>query len=151
VEGTTLKRTKLNNSSPLLQVSCAEDTKICHLLMDDNSSHSSYPGGENPWQEMYDRWISKTPFVTRCSLISIIVAWDCLHLTCLTFSVRYILMFFLPMNGSFGNIPYYTLFKFQIYRILLAPLVGNTSLSMLMIGCFYPAMGTRIENSLVYL
>jgi hypothetical protein len=53
------------------------------------------------------------------------------------------------MDSIFGNIPFFTLYQFEIYRIFFASLVGNSFLTLLMICLFYPAMGARLENSLV--
>jgi hypothetical protein len=117
-----------------------------------SAGNSNGRAGANPLREMYDEWTYKTPFVTRNSLIWIILMSDFFFSPShAPLSVRYLLSFFLSMDSIFGNIPFFTLYQFEIYRIFFASLVGNSFLTLLMICLFYPAMGTRLENSLVSL
>ena len=94
----------------------------------------SDPPQENPIRRMYDDWSSKTPLVTRSSLIFIVII--------------YISSFFFSADVILGNTPYFTIMHFEIYRIILAPLVGNSLITILLILLFYPMMGSRMEYSL---
>lgn len=100
---------------------------------------SSSAGGNNannaanPWLNYYQQWSERTPYVTRFTTVS---------LCCL-----YILSFFVPLDSYLGNMPFFTIQHFEIYRLLLSPLVGNSILSLIIILLSYPAMAQRMENS----
>ena len=47
-----------------------------------------------------------------------------------------------------GNNVLYTLYSFELYRIVLSPFVGNSLISVIFILLFYPNMATRLEQSL---
>lgn len=95
---------------------------------------SGSPAQGNPLLASYQAWAEKTPFITRTSLIAI--------------TVIYILSFFLDADRQLGNIPYFTINHFEIYRIITSPFVGNSILTIIMIFLFYPSMGGRLESSL---
>lgn len=82
----------------------------------------------------YERWAAATPMVTRGMMVSVVIA--------------YIVSFFLDLELALGNIPYYTIMRFEVYRILLSFLVGNSFLSLIMIALFFPSMAGRMENSI---
>jgi membrane associated rhomboid family serine protease len=89
---------------------------------------------DNPVLKLYTDWSERTPYVTRGSMIVLVVA--------------YILSFFFSADLALGNIPYFTIFYFEIYRPVLSPLVGNSILTLILICFFYPSMGKRIEDSI---
>lgn len=60
----------------------------------------------------------------------------------------YIISWFFDMEMALGNIPYYSIMHFEVYRIFLSFLVGNSILSVIMIALFFPSMAGRMENSL---
>ena len=88
----------------------------------------------NPYVEYYNRWMDTTPYVTRASMIGIVAI--------------YIFSFIIDLTSSLANVPYYTIFKIQIYRIILSPLVSNSILTIILIALFYPSMASRMENAL---
>lgn len=88
----------------------------------------------NPVLASYERWSASTPFVTRCTMVGIVIA--------------YIFSFFFDAEIALGNIPYYSIMHFEVYRIFLSFLVGNSILSLVMIALFFPSMAGRMENSL---
>lgn len=47
-----------------------------------------------------------------------------------------------------GNIPFFTLWKFELYRIILSPLVGNSFFTIILAAMFFPVMGGRFENTM---
>jgi hypothetical protein len=51
------------------------------------------------------------------------------------------------LEMSLGNIPYYTVMRFEVYRIFLSFLVGNSIISLVMICLFFPAMAGRMEHA----
>ena len=96
-------------------------------------SNSASTSG-NPYVDYYNRWCDSTPYVTRVSIVGIIVV--------------YILSWFITLDRILANIPYFSLFYFEIYRLVLSPLVGNSILNVIIIMLFYPTMGARMENSI---
>lgn len=92
------------------------------------------PPPANPLKQMYEEWSAKTPCVTRNSLIGIVIL--------------YILSFFFAADLTLGNVPYYSLMHFEIYRIVMAPAVGNSFITIILMVLFYPVMGARLESSL---
>lgn len=92
------------------------------------------PPSSNPLKQMYEEWSAKTPCVTRNSLIGIVIL--------------YILSFFFDADVTLGNIPYFSLMHLEIYRIILAPAVGNSLITIILMVLFYPVMGSRLESSL---
>ena len=86
------------------------------------SAMDQQSSSQNPLKQMYDEWSTKTPFVTRNSLIGIVLI--------------YILSFFFSADVTLGNIPYFSVMHFEIYRIALAPVVGNSIMTIiLMVIC----------------
>jgi len=83
---------------------------------------------------MYDEWSGNTPFITRSSMVGIVIL--------------YIASFFFSADVVLGNIPYFSVMHFEIYRIILSPVVGNSLITIIMICLFYPMMGTRMERAL---
>ena len=88
----------------------------------------------NPVMEFYNKWSDKTPFFTR-TIVIIIVS-------------EFILSFFLPLEDYLGNVTRYTIFSFEIYRIILSPLVGNSLITLILTLMSFPSMGSRLENSM---
>lgn len=89
---------------------------------------------QNPFRQMYEDWSMKTPIITKNSMIVIFFI--------------YVLSFFFSLDMALGNTPYFSIFHFEIYRIVFSPLVGNSLLTILLICLFYPTMGSRMETSL---
>ena len=88
----------------------------------------------NPAIKFYQAWSEKTPFATRTIVIGIVV--------------EYILSFFLPFEDYLGNETRYTLFRFEIYRLLLSPIVGNSLITLVLILMTFPSMGSKLEFSM---
>lgn len=91
------------------------------------------PPQGNPLRKMYEDWSSRTTLVTRSVFLLIIFL--------------YLTTFLLPLDTMFTNIPYFTIQHFEIYRLLLAPMVGNSFFTIILMAFFYPAMGSRVESS----
>lgn len=88
----------------------------------------------NPALDFYNRWSDKTPYATRVIVIGLLV--------------EYVLSFFIPFEAYLGNTPQYTLLHFEVYRLLLAPLVGNSILTLILSLMSFPSMGSRLEWSM---
>jgi hypothetical protein len=81
-------------------------------------SQSAQPA-PNPVLEFYNKWTDKTPYFTRTIVIATVV--------------EYILSFFLPFEDYLGNVPRYTIMSFEVYRLILSPMVGNSFITMILL------------------
>ena len=88
----------------------------------------------NPALEFYNKWSDKTPYFTRSIVVFLIV--------------EYILSFFIPFEEFLSNIPRYTIMSFEIYRLILSPLVGNSILTLVLTLMSFPSMGSRLEQNM---
>jgi len=62
--------------------------------------------------------------------------------------VLYLFSWIYDLDLALGNVTYYCIFRLELYRILLSPIVGNSFLNTVILAMFYPAMGMRMESSL---
>lgn len=90
--------------------------------------------GGNPFLQSYQAWAVRTPAVTRYSTIVL--------------TIVYILTWFFSLEDLFANVPYYTLFYFEVYRLVLSPLVGNSLLTLILVYLVYPSLGVKMETSM---
>lgn len=97
------------------------------------SAPPAAPAG-NPVLDYYQQWSSRTPFVSR---------WTCIWIV-----IVYILSWIFRADMSFGNIPFYTLTHFEVYRLILSPLVGNSLLNVVILLFMFPSIGQRMEASM---
>jgi hypothetical protein len=103
--------------------------------------------------EFYDQWSQRTPAVTRytCfSLLAIYITSFFIHADMvLGMSDEYMLcVSIIIISCAVGDMPYYTVMHFEIYRLLLSPLVGNSFLNVLILLYMFPTIAGRMENSL---
>ena len=103
-----------------------------------NGSAGGSGGGfqptDNPCLTLYNDFINSTPVITRLSILGLFFAW--------------VFSWFFNLDSMLGNITYFSFGHFEVYRLVVSPLVGNSFFSILMLMLFYPAMGTRMEYSL---
>ena len=85
----------------------------------------------NPMLHAYKEWVLKTPFITRTSLLVIVTV--------------YLLSWIIDLSHYLSNIPYYVIFYFQLYRLILSPFVGNSILAVIIMFLFFPTMSARLE------
>jgi hypothetical protein len=91
----------------------------------------------NPILTYYNEWVDRTPYVTRTSLIALCIV--------------YLLSWFLDLDTQLGNVSYFTVMRYEVYRILTSPIVGNSIFSLILIFLFYPQVSltiTRLSSSL---
>jgi membrane associated rhomboid family serine protease len=62
--------------------------------------------------------------------------------------ICYLLSWLFEASVMLGNVPYFTIFSFEIYRLFTSPFVGNSIIDLVMILMFFPTMGGRMEASL---
>ena len=92
------------------------------------------PPPNNPFLSYYREFEERTPYVTRISMIVMIIC--------------YLLSFFFDAVMFLGNTPYFTLYSFEIYRLVTSPFVGNSIITLVLIAMFFPTMGAKFETSL---
>jgi membrane associated rhomboid family serine protease len=103
-------------------------------MLHNEDSNSQLPPSSNPILDRYLEFRNGTPFVTRLMLAS--------QVTC------YILSFLVDTQKVTANIPYFTVYYFQIYRILLSPLLCNRFLSLAIAFLSFSEPGRRLERSI---
>lgn len=84
-----------------------------------SSAQQSAP--PNPLLTAYENFVSTTPFVTRYLFFVQVIT--------------YLLSKFLPVDYALANFPQFTLFQFELYRLLTSPL-ANTSLFDVLLAYF---------------
>jgi|TARA_B100000513_G_scaffold70137_1_gene28102 hypothetical protein len=62
-----------------------------------------------------------------------------------TITVLYFISWFSSVSMALINIPYYTVLKLEIYRLLLAPLFCNSILNLIFAFICFTSMGSRLE------
>ena len=100
----------------------------------DQQQATTGPPPNNPFLSYYREFEERTPFVTRISMMVMIIC--------------YLLSFFFDAAMLLGNTPYFTIYSFEIYRLVLSPFVGNSIITLVLIAMFFPTMGTKFETSM---
>ena len=85
----------------------------------------------NPLMNYYQSWADKTPYVTRNTTIGAVIF--------------YLVSFIIRLDILLANIPMYSIYSYQIYRLVFSPLVGNSIMTLVLIIIMYPAIGSRME------
>lgn len=96
------------------------------------SSNNSGPPNANPVLTAYESYLRDTPLITRYVLNATVIS----YLTGFFFSPAYLL----------ANIPIFTLFKFQLYRILTSPLICTDILSLFFTFMGFMNHGVKLEQ-----
>jgi hypothetical protein len=98
----------------------------------------SAPASEPPQNQLlatYQAWQAKTAYVTRAIIISVGV-------------LSVLSLIGLDLTMYLGNTPAFSVFHFEIYRLVLSPLVGNSIITLIIMLFFFPAMGTQMEQQM---
>lgn len=102
-------------------------------VMTDGENGSPGPD-ENPFNRAMEDWRSRTPLLCR--------------LLAQTICLSYILSWLVDLSPLFACVPSQTLYKFELYRLVLSPLVGNSLLSALFASITIgDGVGPRLERS----
>lgn len=88
----------------------------------------------NPVLATYQRWADATPLVTRVSIILVIS--------------MYLFSWIINLETVLSNVPFLSIERFQIYRLLVPSLVGDSFFNVLILMLFYPSMSIQLETSL---
>jgi Rhomboid family len=99
-----------------------------------NGALSTLPPDENPILKAYESFVRGTPFVTRTLLQVQVMTW--------------ILSWFIDLGLALGNVPHFTVFRFELYRVLLSPFFCTTFLSLIVCYLSCAEYGIRMEHSL---
>ena len=98
-----------------------------------NNNNNPTTSAPNPIVTYYNEWSERTPFVTKYSVIILVIA--------------YIISWFFDASDWFADIPFYTLLRFEVYRLLLNPFVGNSLLMLLLTIVMFVIMAGKFESS----
>ena len=99
-----------------------------------NNANMPPPPQGNPILSYYNEWSDRTPYITRATMIFTVIC--------------YLFSFFFNAAMLLGNTPYFSVFSFEIYRLVLSPFVGNSIIQIVLIAFFYPQMGTNMEATM---
>lgn len=92
------------------------------------------PPPPNPILTAYEGFVRDTPLVTRYTLTTLFCSW---------FG-----SFFFDASFALNTVPYFTIYKFEIYRVALSPLVCQSALSLVFAYLSFIDNGKRLEHSL---
>jgi membrane associated rhomboid family serine protease len=95
---------------------------------------SSTPPPPNPILNAYEQFVQDTPFVTRSILTTLGATW---MLGC-----------FVDLSYATATIPYYCLWKFEVYRLLISPLICQSILTLVFAFLSFTDNGKRLEYSM---
>lgn len=98
------------------------------------SNENAPQSSGNPFLQSYQAWAVRTPYVTRISTVVL--------------TVIYIMTWFIDLQSWFANVPKFTLFYFEVYRLILSPLVGNSLITLILVYLVYPSLGVKMETSM---
>ncbi|KAL7439881.1 hypothetical protein ACHAXM_006919 [Skeletonema potamos] len=99
-----------------------------------SASSSSGPPESNPVFTAYESYVRDTPLVTRYVLNSVVIS--------------YFMSFFVDPTFALANIPFFTLFRFQLYRIVTSPLVCSSILNLFFAFMGFMNHGVKLEQSM---
>lgn len=101
--------------------------------MSSSSSSSNAPHDNNPILAAYEKYVLETPMVTRVIM--------CTH--CVSFIVN----IFFDLSLGLANIPMFTIYRFEIYRIITSLFVCTDGFLSLILTYFsFVPAGKRLEN-----
>lgn len=91
------------------------------------------PPDDNPILKAYESFVRGTPFVTRCLVQTQAITW--------------ILSWFVDLGLAVGNVPQFTIFHFELYRLFLSPFICTSFLSLVFCFISFADYGKRMEYS----
>ena len=77
--------------------------------------------------QSYQAWSERTPYISRCLTVALVVA--------------YLLSFFIPLELTLSNIPYYSIQRFEVYRVFLSPFAGTSIFMLILVLLTSPSLG----------
>mmetsp|Transcript_27485 Transcript_27485/g.56487 ORF Transcript_27485/g.56487 Transcript_27485/m.56487 type:complete len:370 (+) Transcript_27485:111-1220(+) len=103
-------------------------------MPNDSNNSSNGPPAPNPVLTAYESYLRDTPLVTRYTLNSVLIS--------------FLASFFFNPAFAFANIPLFTIFKFQLYRIVTSPFICSEFLSLFFVFMGFMNHGIRLEQSM---
>jgi membrane associated rhomboid family serine protease len=94
---------------------------------------SNAPPPPNPVLSAYENFVRETPLVTRYILMGQAISW--------------ILSFLIDFSYAIANTAHFTIFKFELYRIVLSPFVCTSLMSLVFAYISFVDHGRRLEFS----
>jgi membrane associated rhomboid family serine protease len=101
--------------------------------MSSNNS-SVLPPPPNPILNAYEQFVQETPFVTRSILTTLCITW--------------LLGLVVDLSYATATVPYFCVFKFELYRIVISPLICQNILSLVFAFLSFTDNGKRLEHSM---
>lgn len=98
------------------------------------NNSSSTPPPPNPILNGYEQFVQDTPFVTRSILTTLGATW--------------VLGCFVDLSYATATIPYYCLWRFEVYRLLISPLICQSILTLIFAYLSLTDNGKRLEYSM---
>jgi hypothetical protein len=102
-----------------------------NTIIGNNSDATLPPPLPNPVLTALESFVERTPFVTRhllyAQLLSYLASW------------------FVQPYLALANIPHFTLFRFEVYRLVLSPLVNTSLLGLILAFISFTERGKRLE------
>lgn len=92
------------------------------------------PPPPNPFLSAYENFQENTPLLTR-TILQIQV-------------VSYLFSWIFEVHYALANIPQFVLFQFEVYRMVLSPLVNTQLISLLFAFLSFLELGKRLEYSM---
>ena len=87
----------------------------------------------DPFTKHCKEWITGTPSVTQFLMTLLVVS--------------YVLSWFIPVESLIENTPYSSVFCFEMYRLVVSPLAGNSLVNLILVATSFRSMGSRVESS----
>lgn len=92
------------------------------------------PPDTNPILSGYESFVQSTPLVTRYVITTLSLSW--------------LFSWFIDPSYPLANIPLFTVFHFELYRIVLSPLICTSLLSLVFSYISFTDNGKRLEYSM---
>lgn len=97
-------------------------------------SNNGPPPETNPVLSAYESFVQSTPLVTRYVMTTLTISW--------------FVSWFCDPSYPLANIPLFTVFHFELYRVVLSPLVCTSLLSLVFAYISFTDNGKRLEYSM---
>lgn len=92
------------------------------------------PPPPNPILNAYEQFVRETPLITRYVMTTLVVTWFASWLVDFSYAT--------------STIPYFCLYRFEIYRIVISPFMCQNLLSLVFAYLSFNDNGKRLEHSL---
>jgi membrane associated rhomboid family serine protease len=105
-----------------------------HHNNNNNETSSILPPDDNPILKAYENFVRSTPFVTRRLVQVQAITW--------------ILSLWIDLGLVVGNVPQFTVFHYEVYRLILSPFICTSFISLIFCFIGFADYGKRLEYSM---